>query len=200
MITGTGSGTGGILESLKKMFLDVDAAIDIFLSDRKLNLSDKYLRPGNAFGGSCLSKDLQALAAIGASRDLNTELLASALSSNEAHIRLQVAGIIESVKEQNLILCNVAFKLGTNDLRETHVLKIGKQLRSLGKTIFYCDENLTLEKIGIPQVKIGNQIDEQFSQGFIDISEVRNIADAKIVRFDAMGYQILDEIKKGYTE
>ena len=50
------------------------------------------------------------------------------------------------------------------------------------------------------QVKIGNQIDEQFSQGFIDISEVRNIADAKIVRFDAMGYQILDEIKKGYTE
>lgn len=174
--------------------IDVDAVIDIFLSDRKLNISDKYLRPGNAFGGSCLSKDLQALAAIGRSSQLKTELLSGALTSNEAHIQLQVIDIVNSVKEESLILCNVAFKPGTNDLRETHVLKMGKQLRSLGKKIFYCDENLTLQTIGTTQVEIGNQIDKHFSQAFIDISQLKHIENARIVRFNATGYQILDQI------
>jgi GDP-mannose 6-dehydrogenase len=179
---------------LRKDNIDIDTAIDIFLSDRKLNVSDKYLRPGNAFGGSCLSKDLNALAAIGRFNQLETELLSSALVSNEAHIRLQVIDIVNSVEQQNLVLCNVAFKPGTNDLRETHVLKIGMQLRSLGKTILYCDENLTLETIGTAQVEIGNQIDKNFSQGFIDISQVKHIENVKIVRFTATGYQILDQI------
>ena len=141
-----------------------------------------------------MSKDLNALAAIGRFNQLETELLSSALVSNEAHIRLQVIDIVNSVEQQNLVLCNVAFKPGTNDLRETHVLKIGIQLRSLGKTILYCDENLTLETIGTAQVEIGNQIDKNFSQGFIDISQVKHIENVKIVRFTATGYQILDQI------
>ena len=72
--------------------LGVDAAevMRIFLMDRKLNISEAYLRPGFAFGGSCLPKDLRALVHAGRQADLPLPLLSSILPSNEDQIRRAV--------------------------------------------------------------------------------------------------------------
>ncbi len=93
---------GAICSSLA---LDSHAVMDIFLADTKLNISTAYLRPGFAFGGSCLPKDVRALTHAARRNDLDVPLLANLLTSNESHMRRAV----------DLVLANGRHKVG--DLR-----------------------------------------------------------------------------------
>src|SRR6185312_4886621 len=105
---------GAICSSLE---LDSHAVMDIFMADTKLNISSAYLRPGFAFGGSCLPKDVRALTHTARRNDLDVPLLANVLSSNESQMRRAVDLVI-STGLHKVGIFGLSFKPGTDDLRD----------------------------------------------------------------------------------
>ncbi|TGT75971.1 nucleotide sugar dehydrogenase [bacterium M00.F.Ca.ET.159.01.1.1] len=111
--------------------LDVDTSKvhEIFVSDTKLNISPYYLRPGGAFGGSCLPKDVRALQSIVADSGVNTPLIDSLLRSNDAHkyclYQLATKGLKPGA---SVLLAGLAFKAGTDDLRESPNIDLARSL------------------------------------------------------------------------
>jgi GDP-mannose 6-dehydrogenase len=110
--------------------LDSHEVMDVFVSDTKLNISRAYLRPGFAFGGSCLPKDLRALAHAGRQADLELPLLESILPSNERHLQRTLNAILASGRRRVGIV-GLSFKPGTDDLRESPLVELAERL--LGK-------------------------------------------------------------------
>lgn len=93
---------------------------EIFKSDTKLNLSAYYTRPGGAFGGSCLPKDVRALQYIGVDSGSNMPLVESLIRSNEAHKHRMYEYAVEGLEPgAKILLAGLAFKAGTDDLRES---------------------------------------------------------------------------------
>ncbi|MEP6811372.1 MAG: nucleotide sugar dehydrogenase [Actinomycetota bacterium] len=110
--------------------LDSYDVIDIFLSDTKLNISSAYLRPGFAFGGSCLPKDLRALVHAARRADLDLPLLESVLTSNERHLQRTLDAVV-ATGLRKIGLIGLSFKPGTDDLRESPLVELAERL--LGK-------------------------------------------------------------------
>lgn len=106
---------------------------EIFVADTKLNISPYYLRPGGAFGGSCLPKDVRALQHIAADCGANTHLVDSLLRSNEAHkhrlFELAAAGLAPGA---GILLAGLAFKAGTDDLRESPNVDLARKFLGAG--------------------------------------------------------------------
>lgn len=107
----------------KSINVDSHQVMDIFVQDTKLNLSPYYLKPGFAFGGSCLPKDVRGMTHLAHSRGLYLPLLESIMSSNKRHIAHAMA-LIESMLGRRVGLLGVTFKSGTDDLRESPMLKL----------------------------------------------------------------------------
>jgi len=95
--------------------------MNIFLADRKLNVSPAYLRPGFAFGGTCLPKDLRGLVYAARQADVSVPILENILPSNDEHIR-RAFEIVTEFNHKRIGLFGLAFKEGTDDLREVHWL------------------------------------------------------------------------------
>jgi GDP-mannose 6-dehydrogenase len=128
--------------------LDVDktAVMNIFKSDTKLNISPAYLTPGFAFGGSCLPKDLRALAYRAKELDLNLPLLESIMPSNQAHIERAVEAVLHTEKRKIGVL-GLSFKPGTDDLRESPLVQVIKRLLGEGCEIQVWDPYVSLGKL-----------------------------------------------------
>ena len=106
---------------------------EIFVSDTKLNISPYYMRPGGAFGGSCLPKDVRALQYIGAETGSNLHLVDSLLRSNDAHKHTLYTYAVEGLQPGNKILmAGLAFKAGTDDLRESPNVDLARKLLGAG--------------------------------------------------------------------
>jgi len=106
---------------------------EIFVSDTKLNISPYYTRPGGAFGGSCLPKDVRALQHIGSDTGANIHLVDSLIRSNEAHkhrlFEYAADGLADGAK---ILLAGLAFKAGTDDLRESPNVDLARKLLAAG--------------------------------------------------------------------
>jgi len=113
--------------------LDVDArdVMRVFCEDRHLNVSPAYLRPGFAFGGSCLPKDLRALMHIARLADVDVPMLNGVMRSNESHIRLAARRILDS-GERTVALLGLSFKPQTDDLRESPYVELAEFLGGKG--------------------------------------------------------------------
>lgn len=114
----------------KTLGADGREVMEIFCQDAKLNLSPAYLRPGFAYGGSCLPKDVRAMTWAGRSREVEVPLLASLAVSNETQIRRALQVIIAQGRPRVGVL-GFAFKGGTDDLRESPIVTLTEML--LGK-------------------------------------------------------------------
>lgn len=117
--------------------LDLDVSArqvhEIFVSDTKLNISPYYMRPGGAFGGSCLPKDVRALAHIGADTGVNLPLVESLLRSNEAHKHRLFEYAAEGLAPgARVLMAGLAFKAGTDDLRESPNVDLARKLLTAG--------------------------------------------------------------------
>ena len=108
--------------------VDADEVMRIFRMDRKLNLSGAYLHPGFAFGGSCLPKDVRALAYAARSADVGAPLLSSILPSNEQHLSRGVAAVLATGRRKVGVV-GLAFKAGSDDVRESALVGLVEQLQ-----------------------------------------------------------------------
>ena len=130
----------------KALDIDSHALMEIFCSDTKLNISPTYLKPGFAFGGSCLPKDTRALAHFCVSRDIDPPIIANVLPSNKRLVERGVDWILETGAKRIAFL-GFSFKAGTDDLRESPYLTVIEQLIGKGCSIRIFDKNVELARL-----------------------------------------------------
>ena len=123
--------------------VDAEEVMSIFCQDKKLNISPAYLKPGFAFGGSCLPKDLRALAYQAKMHDLQLPILNSVLPSNELQIVRGVNAVIESGNTRVGVF-GFSFKAGTDDLRESPVIEVIERLIGKGYDLRVYDRNVNI--------------------------------------------------------
>ena len=130
----------------KSFGVDAHTAMDIFCLDKKLNISPAYLMPGFAFGGSCLPKDLRALAYSAKLHDLQLPILNSILPSNELQIARGLQLIMDKGRKRVGIL-GFSFKAGTDDLRESPMIEVIERLTGKGYDVRIYDKNVNVAKL-----------------------------------------------------
>jgi GDP-mannose 6-dehydrogenase len=126
--------------------VDSREVMDTVCKDVKLNASAAYLKPGFAFGGSCLPKDLRALVYRASRLDLKLPLLESALPSNETHLSRAIHTVLD-LPGKRLGVVGLAFKENTDDLRESPVVSLIEQLIGKGRDLRVFDPHIRLEEI-----------------------------------------------------
>jgi len=126
--------------------LDSHRVMDVFLADRKLNVSAAYLRPGFAFGGSCLPKDLRGLVHAAQRHDVSVPILAHVLASNEEHLR-RAFELVARTGKRKVGLFGLSFKPGTDDLRESPLVELAERLLGKGYDLRIYDANVTVSRL-----------------------------------------------------
>ncbi|WP_345337661.1 nucleotide sugar dehydrogenase [Planotetraspora kaengkrachanensis] len=126
--------------------LDSHAVMDVFLADTKLNVSPAYLRPGFAFGGSCLPKDLRGLVYAARRADVSVPLLSHVLPSNEEHLR-RAFDLVAATGKRRVGLFGLSFKPGTDDLRESPLVELAERLLGKGYDLRIYDANVSLSRL-----------------------------------------------------
>ncbi len=120
--------------------------MDLLCRDRKLNISRAYLRPGFAFGGSCLPKDLRSLTRHADQHALDVELLKSVLPSNAAQARRGLA-LVREAGHRKVGLVGLSFKAGTDDLRESPLVLLAEALLGQGYDVRIYDPNVQVSRL-----------------------------------------------------
>jgi GDP-mannose 6-dehydrogenase len=122
---------------------DIDAVqlMEILIKDNKQNISSAYLRPGFAFGGSCLPKDLRSLNILAVQENIHVPMLSSIAESNREHV-LAAISQIEDLREKEITVLGLAFKGNTDDIRESPALDLIFALHSMGFKLKVHDFNI----------------------------------------------------------
>lgn len=126
--------------------VDSRETMEIFCADTKLNISHRYLKPGFAFGGSCLPKDLRALLAEAKEANIQLPMLANVLTSNAAQIE-RVALRILDFHCRRIGFYGLAFKPGTDDLRESPYVELAERLLGKGKRLAIYDDFVQVNRL-----------------------------------------------------
>jgi GDP-mannose 6-dehydrogenase len=120
--------------------------MDLVCKDRQLNISPAYLKPGFAFGGSCLPKDLRATMHLAKRHDVELPMHGSVLSSNRVHIDHAIAKVLASGKRR-IGMIGLSFKTGTDDLRESPLVLMAEQFIGKGLGLLVYDPEVQLSQL-----------------------------------------------------
>ncbi|MCO6486795.1 MAG: UDP-glucose/GDP-mannose dehydrogenase family protein [Phaeodactylibacter sp.] len=130
----------------KQLGIDSHQLMNLFCMDHQLNLSSYYLKPGFAFGGSCLPKDLKALRTLAHDFYLNSPVLNAVLDSNENQKEMAYKMVMDKgVKKVGIL--GLSFKKGTDDLRYSPVVDLAEKLLGKGYTLSIYDKNVNISKL-----------------------------------------------------
>lgn len=130
----------------QKFGIDSHEVMRILCADHRLNISSTYLRPGFAYGGSCLPKDLRALQYKAKSADLELPLLESLPRSNELQIQ-RVVDLVREAGHRQIGLIGLSFKGGTDDLRESPAVELAERLFGKGYKLRIFDRNVDYARL-----------------------------------------------------
>ncbi|MBC2688521.1 MULTISPECIES: nucleotide sugar dehydrogenase [Pseudomonas] len=130
----------------KAVGVDGREVMEVICQDRKLNLSSYYMRPGFAFGGSCLPKDVRALSYRAGQLDVESPLIESLMRSNAAQVR-KAFDIIASYDKRKVALLGLSFKAGTDDLRESPLVELAEMLIGKGFDLSIYDSNVEYARV-----------------------------------------------------
>jgi GDP-mannose 6-dehydrogenase len=128
------------------MGVDPFEVMDLVCKDTQLNISKAYLKPGFAFGGSCLPKDLRATLYFAKMRDVELPMLGGILPSNRSHIDLAIRKVMESGKRR-VGMVGLSFKTGTDDLRESPLVTIAEHFFGKGLSLLVYDPEVHLSNL-----------------------------------------------------
>ena len=126
--------------------IDAHEVMRLVCADKRLNISPAYLKPGFAFGGSCLPKDLRALTNIARQHDIVLPMLSSLLDSNRVHIDHAVEKILK-LGRPRVGMLGLSFKTGTDDLRESPLVLVAKRLLGEGCELRIFDPEVQLSRL-----------------------------------------------------
>jgi GDP-mannose 6-dehydrogenase len=184
----------------KTLGLDGYKLMEIFCQDVNLNISPYYLKPGFAFGGSCLPKDLRALVSKARSMSLTVPILNSILPSNELQLLRGLEMVIEKGNKKVGIL-GFSFKAGTDDLRESPLIEMAERLLGKGYDIKIYDPNVSLSfLIGTNRDYLINHIPHISKLMANSLDEVIQHAEILVIGNNSSEFQdVLDKIKGNQT-
>src|SRR4029079_18881017 len=165
----------------KAVGVDSHEVMDIFCRDEKLNLSSYYLKPGFAFGGSCLPKDVRALQYRAKEADVDLPVISSILPSNRLQIEHAFDQVMETGKKR-IGLLGFSFKAGTDDLRESPLVILAEALLGKGLAVSIYDKNVSLARlVGANKDYIETQIPHLSSLLCTTIDEVLEGSDVIVI-------------------
>ncbi len=128
------------------MGVDPFEVMDLVCQDRQLNISPAYLKPGFAFGGSCLPKDLRATLHFAKTHDVDLPMMAHILPSNRAHIEHAIAKVVATGKRR-IGMIGLSFKTGTDDLRESPLVALAEHFIGKGMDLLIYDPEVHLSRL-----------------------------------------------------
>jgi GDP-mannose 6-dehydrogenase len=177
----------------KQLNIDSHKVMDIFCRDTKLNLSPYYMKPGFAFGGSCLPKDVRALTYKARNLDLDLPILNAILPSNERQVELGIRMVMANGTKKIGIL-GFSFKAGTDDLRESPIVELTERLIGKGYDIRLYDKNVKLASlVGANRDYILNRIPHISKLMVDDADEVIKHADTLVIGNKAVEFDTILE-------
>jgi GDP-mannose 6-dehydrogenase len=177
----------------RELQVDGESVVEMFTSDTRLNISPTYLKPGFAFGGSCLPKDVRALNYRAKELDLRLPLFESILPSNEEHLMRAVEMVLQTGKRKIGIL-GLSFKAATDDLRESPQVQLVKRLLGEGREIQIWDDNVSLGRlIGSNREYIEQVIPHIGSLLNANLEEVLNNAEVVVIGTSSLDRDLLQK-------
>ena len=182
----------------KAVGIDGHEVMEIFCQDTKLNLSSYYMKPGFAFGGSCLPKDVRALTYKGRSLDLELPVLNAILRSNQQQIQKGI-DMITRLGKRRVGILGFAFKAGTDDLRESPLVELIETLIGKGYDLRLYDRNVNLAALtGANKDYILNHIPHISRLMVQDMTEVLDFAEVLVIGNSAVEFkQVLEDQRPG---
>jgi GDP-mannose 6-dehydrogenase len=165
----------------KRLQIDSHEVMDIFCRDEKLNLSSYYMKPGFAFGGSCLPKDVRAMQYRAKEVDLDMPVIQSILGSNQLQIQHAIDQIVDT-GHKRVGLLGFSFKAGTDDLRESPLVILAEALLGKGYQLRIYDRNVSIARlVGANRDYINQQIPHLSSLLCETVDEVLEGSDVIVV-------------------
>jgi len=181
----------------KALGTDSHEVMRLFCQDRKLNISPSYLRPGFAFGGSCLGKDLRALVYRGKELDVETPVLAAALESNRKQV-LKAYDMVYSTGRRRVGVLGLSFKAGTDDLRESPIVTLVEMLIGKGLALSIYDQSVSRAGLmGANRVYIEREIPHIWSLMRDSVDEVIGASDILVIGNDAKEFHDIQPLLNG---
>ena len=180
----------------KREGVDAHEVMGLFCRDTRLNLGAYYLKPGFAFGGSCLPKDLRALNHRARRHHLGLPVMGAIMASNDLHVE-EAVHLIERLHRRKVGVLGLSFKAETDDLRESPILRVVGTLVGKGYSLLLHDPNIDMRRVlGVNRQFVENEVPYLPERLRTDLSEVLEGSEVIVIANGAPEYRTVGPLLK----